>query len=396
MHKKLTSLVVNSTFLLASFAVLAASPDTARTTVYGSTQVEGTYFKPRANNSLNNTKTDGISLTDALRGRIGVVATEELDDGLKGIAKAEFQIDTADGFTDEACRTSDCSGKTGVVFTPREIMVGLKGTLGQIELGRLKSSYKYTGGVTYDPFTNSLLEARGNGAMTGGELDGYRSTIWGLTTGLDEYGHFDFLSNHFAYRSPTWHGLSLSGSYGPEQNDDSYAIAIKLQRAMYELFLARVDAGDMLKNQDNPSAGIQNEYYANKFGGQLRLKGGKHKLSFQIEKATEKVIDSANSIDVAPEITAMFAGYQGTWGRVTLVLQGGTEEYTDESLDLAGNQPEKIKYYAAGGIYKFTKTFFTFAGYRQTNKSAINGNGTAWLENGGERVASLGLRKDFM
>jgi hypothetical protein len=86
----------------------------------------------------------------------------------------------------------------------RESMVGLRGGLGTLELGRLETPYKYSGGVKYDPFVATSLEARGAGVLSLGPSNASGETnhaidedVWYLR---DSYA--DSVFNSFAVETP--------------------------------------------------------------------------------------------------------------------------------------------------------------------------------------------------
>ena len=165
MNKKIIALAVAAAFT----APMAAQ---AEVKVYGHAQVEfGTYGGGTSGGG-------GQAVVDQARGRIGFKSSEDLGNGLKAIVKAEYKTDFADG---------DSTGS--VSLSKREMLVGLKGGFGTVELGRLKSVYKYSGGVKYDPFVATTLEARGRGGMSG-------------KVGLgNAFGHNGFISDSVAYKN---------------------------------------------------------------------------------------------------------------------------------------------------------------------------------------------------
>lgn len=97
----------------------------------------------------------------------------------------------------------------------RDLMVGLKGGFGTLELGSLKSAYKYGGGVKYDPFVATMLEARnrqrrpgssGSSTATHGYADYFKSRI-GLNFG----------PRPFSRRATTSHSGGKVAVYGAVQ-----------------------------------------------------------------------------------------------------------------------------------------------------------------------------------
>ncbi|MGD8940819.1 MAG: porin [Gammaproteobacteria bacterium] len=366
--------------------VIASAEDDV--TVYGMAQVEVASIDPQGDRDTY------VDVVDNARGRLGVVATEDLGSGLKGLAKFEFKLDTADGNSSTVCEnltttapelnldtngdgvadaydhdgdgTADalpltgasCSS-TGVALTSRELFVGLKGGFGQVELGRLKSAYKYAGGVAYDPFVTTTLEARKNGGMSKGD-----------------FGHTGFVSKSVGYNSPKLGPVGLRVTYAPSEDDSAYTASAKAEFKMGEVIVALADQGDR--------AG-KNEYSAWKVGGQLRLAGGAHKLALQYEGTEQK--DATKDPAKTTKPTFVFAGYQGTFGKSTFVAQFGLNDsdVKDDPKTADKNESKDITYYALGAIYKFSKNTRVFGGYRVSDVD----------DDSGQSVISIGMRKDF-
>ncbi|WP_455212756.1 porin [Kaarinaea lacus] len=323
---------------VAALVVPAIATAEDDVTVYGMAQVEVANFDPQGEEDSY------VDVVDNARGRLGVVATEDLGSGLKGLAKFEFKLDTADGNSDTACKNDDCSETTGVALTARELFVGLKGGFGQVELGQLKSAYKYAGGIAYDPFVATTLEARKNGGMSAGV-----------------FGHNGFVSESIGYSSPKLGPVDIRATYAPSQDDSAYTASAKASFKMGEVLVALADQGD----RDSAT-----EYSAWKVGGQLRLAGGTQKISLQYEGTEKKTTTTTKP-------TYIFAGYQGTFGKSTFVAQFASNDADAENKDKT--------YYALGAIYKFSKNTRAFGGYRVTDAD----------DDSGESVISIGLRKDF-
>jgi predicted porin len=262
--------------------------------------------------------------------------SEDLGNGLKGIAQFEFKADASDNTVDNT---------SGASLSGRVSQVGLSGGFGTVVLGNLKSPYKYTGGVKYDPFVTTALEARKNGGMTSGAL-----------------GHNGFVSNLVAYASPKG-PVTASVGYGPSEDDGLVALDVKYSQGGVEAFVAYVDAGDRL---NGGVAGDDTGYSATKVGGQW--KSGPHKISGQYEMT--EATDAANN---KVEPTVLFLGYQMKMGKNTFVAQYGDTDH-DTTAD-------NTTYMALGVIHKFTKMTRLYAGYRDTSDV--------------ENVVTVGLRKDF-
>jgi predicted porin len=358
MKRNLIALAVGS----ASSVAMVAPAMAGDVTVYGRAQVElsSVSYEDEATASAvtGSTVEDGIDMVDNSMGRIGFKASEDLGNGWKGLAKFEFKTDTAD---------NDTGSK--VSLAPRESMVGLKGSQVQIELGNLKSAYKYAGGVKYDPFVASTLEARGNFGMTGKVGD-----LLNLVSGTNffgqanDFGHNSFVDNHLGIQGGSG-PIKARLTYGPEEGDGSYTLSVMFKQNNIEAFVAAVDMGDKLdQGTFTPT------YDATKFGGQFKT--GPHKISAQYEMATGED-DQGGKL----EWTNLYVDYQMKMGKNTFDVAIGQEDYDDCNGD--GCTPSFLR---IGVIHKFTKMTRVFGGYRSSDSDGADYR---------EDVVSIGLRKDF-
>jgi len=359
---------------IASVMVIPATAMAGDLIVYGQAQVE---IANTSSDKDGSSSTSNTEVLDKARGRIGIKATEDLGGKLKGIAKFEWKADTSDGDSASACKTiigTACGENTGVALTKRELLVGLKGGFGQFEGGRLRTPYKYTGGVKYDPFSASSLEARGTAAMSGKVGKG------------SGFGHNGFQSNMIGWRSPNWGGFTMQGIYGVETDDGSYSYSLKWSIPMVEIFLAGNDEGDL--DCKGKGAGCTvSSYSAFKVGGQVRLGGGNHKISFQYEDTSYN--DASNKRDPSH----IFLAYDGKFGGKThFVAQLGIADYSDKTnITNLSNVTDKAytqAYYTVGAIYKFSKQTRVFGGLKiqADDIETVNNSSTMW---------SVGIRKDF-
>ncbi len=327
-----------------SAALVASAAATAGVTVYGRAQVEVANYSvdtlpivgSGTTTKIKKSSVDGVDVLDAGgQGRIGIKASEDLGNGLKGIAKYEFKADAADNSVTSA--KGSLSG--------RDSFVGLKGSFGTVTLGNLKSPYKYAGGVKYDPFVTTALEARKHGGMTSGI-----------------YGTNGFINDLIGYSSPKG-PVTAYVAYGASENDSLVALNLKYKQGGIEAFVAYIDTGDRL---NGGVSGNDTAYSATKIGGQFKT--GPHKISLQYEDTTDT---SAANVDTSP--TVAFLGYQMKMGKNTFAIQGGQTSYDTTTDDTT--------YTAIGVIHKFSKMTRVYAGYRDTSDV--------------ENVLTVGLRKDF-
>lgn len=298
-----------------------------------------------------------IKVEDNKRGRLWVKGSEDLGNGLKANYKFEWQLNTPKGALNDGAR---------------EGWVGLSGAFGEFEAGRIRSSYKYTGGVTYDPFVTTYMEARKSGGMIGGDFgqNGFWSDsiswkkkfgafkLW-INAGLDEGDGANL-------------GASNSVGAGKGAGLGDVAVSGLYKGGNWEVFGAY--SKDDLKS--NVEGAANNSRDIKKFGGQIKVAGA-HTFSLQYE------IDDQDGNNTDSDI--LFFGYQMKMGKNVFVVQIGQ---TDHDLDA-----NDTDYYALGVIHKFTKSTRTFVGYRVSDQDddAVSGAGS---ENE-LSVLSVGLRIDF-
>lgn len=338
--------------LAVGAAVATPAVSIAEVTAYGQAQVEissiGYEDEATAIGIGNNATTeDGISVDDFARGRIGLKASEDLGNGWTGLAKFEYKTDTS---------TSD--GVSG-----RESMVGLKNSAVTIALGTLKQPYKYTGGVKYDPFVATILEARGNGGMS---KPGSDATAIGIPTGignstLNTFGHNGFASRVIGVANNSG-PVKVQFGYGPSEGDGSYSASVSFSQDAFEVFAATNSTTDL---------GDPAEFSGMKFGGMFKT--GALTLHLQIE--SNNYDNGAGSDE---DIDYMYLNANFKMGKNTFVGSFGTMESDFGDAEWT--------FMRVGAIHKFTKTTRIFGGFRSTDTDGAD------LK---EDVISVGLRKDF-
>ena len=305
---------------------------------------------------------------DNQRGRFGIMADEDLGGGLKGVARLEY--DTTNSGSETAA---------GAAPSLRRSWVGLQGGFGTFLIGTLDSPYKYVGGVKYDPFVTTNLEARRNGGMTGGNFGqngflantiSYKTSknlpveVW-VVTSLDEQGNN-------SSGGPQTSSLTGPGANTADKGD--YVISAKIGGGGWEAFLVT------LKNKDNSASGL--DYKANKVGGKLDLGGG-HTFVAQYEDTDNTVTATTKS-----EGKVLFLGYHLKMGNNTFVAQLGDGELKGTALA----NKQDWKYYTLGVNHFFSKTARFYGGYTVTDVDNLAGIAT---QDGKRKALAAGLRKDF-
>lgn len=338
--------------ITSAMAGVVAVPAWADVKVGGHAQVE----LSQEENTVPTGKTGnfkGQTVEDNSRGRFWITADEDLGNGMKGLAHYEFRVDTTGECGLEAGGAKCLTGSPNI----REKYVGLQSGVGTIKLGSVRSPYKYAGGVLWDAFVTTNLEARGQGGMTGGV-----------------FGHNNFMDNSINYTTPTMSGLVVSTTYTPDDATTGASTAT---------------SGDAAAAVEWKGAGLHaigawsrnNVVDANDVESvKLGIRGNFGMISAMVQG--ENTQDRNNTIDT----DTLFLGLQAKFGRVTGVVQLGQ---TKPKFTVPGGAPpggllDATDYQAVGGFYNFSKTFSAFGGYRNTE--------TATYQN---RALSVGLRKVF-
>jgi len=344
MNKKLIALAVGATMGVAPMAASAA-----KVTVYGHAQVEvhnsDITLTDTQNNGGASISEDFNLLTDNARGRLGVKASEKLGNGMTAIAKFEWKIDTTQGGRDNG---------------NRESFVGLKGNFGTVQLGNLKSAYKYTGGVKYDAFVATVLEARNQGGMSGSDL------------GNSSYGHNSFLENSIGYITPKMNGFQGWLTYSPDEglgnkgDDGDYSAALKYNNGPLEVGAA------IINNDDNTGAVPGNGGDGWKLIGSYKF--GNHKVMGQYES-----LDS----DALGDVDYYFLAYHFKSGNNTFIGQLGNR---DPDATGAG----ETDYYMIGMTHALSKKTRAHIGYSNSDTDNTTTQFGAELE-----TFSVGLRMIF-
>jgi len=353
MNKKLIALAVGTAMGIAPMAASAA-----KVTVYGHAQVEIHNTDITVTNNAvpaNSLSGDVNALSDNARGRFGIKASEKLGNGMTAIAKFEFRLDTT---------TNNRGG--GNTSTPRESFVGLKGNFGTVQLGNLKSAYKYTGGVKYDAFVATVLEARNQGGMSGGDL------------GNKSFGHNSFMANSIGYITPKMNGFQGWLTYSPDEtfnskgDDGDMTLSVKYNNGPMELFVKYVNNDDNVTGSSTGGDGVA-------FGGAYKF--GNHKVMGQYE-----LLDR----DALGDVDYYFLAYHFKSGNNTFVGQLGNRDPDTVSEG-------ETDYYMVGLVHALSKKTRLTIGYSNSDRDAVSAANSLGGSGQGREVETfaVGMRMIF-
>ncbi len=315
MNKKLLVAAVGATF--AALPVLSAQA--AKVKVYGKAEVEVVSI-----DSTTGAVPDRTEQGDAGgRSRWGVKASQDLGNGMKAIAKFEFKLNPSNG--------SDESN--------REQSVGLKGSFGTVKLGRLPGTYKMFGGVKWDPYTGTFMEARRSGGMSG-----------------DGWGHNGFINDMIEYTTPKGlGGVTVQAQYIVDESagdDGSYQVGFKWKGGPIEVIA--VTNNRESKDATNSKVGVRykaggftvfGQYEDVENGGSIRVNG--HKLT--------KVVDGNHAL--------LGVGYK--FGNN--VVHGNVGSFDGD----VASSPD-TDYLAVGITHFFSKKTRVYAGFANTDQDGVD------------------------
>ena len=284
-------------------------------------------------NSIDNDGTAQVTQNDNDgRGRIGFKAAEELGGGMTAFAKLEMQIDANDAEAAGGCTKN--TDNTSSVYCQRDSFVGLKAGWGSISAGRMHGAYKTAGGVKWDPFVATHLQARGNGGMAKGA-----------------YAQNGFVSQLVQYKSPKISGFQVQYQTSILSDDDDATKTGSEGDALYSIKYTGVKGLTLLMasaKQAGTTTGGTEDKVNTKFGAKYKI-GKKMAVTLQSE--------STEAASSAGDYTYLNFSYK--MGKHNFVVANGTH-----AADAADKD---VSYFAVGDVIKLSKKTHLTVGYRSTN-----------------------------
>ncbi len=375
---------MNKKILFAAVgSALAASPmiAAADVSVGGHAQVE--YFQSKVDaTGLASDKNSG--LIDNARGRFWINATEDLGGGMKALARFEFSVDTANG-GQAAAASGGPSGAAGYDTTTRGIdlrtrekYVGLSGGFGTVTAGNLHGVYKRLGGVRWDPVNATVLEARGNGGQSGGDVSAITAHNGFIPGAVKwESGATTGPVNVEVMFAPNKNGNP--GTDASDGNDFQAGVSFKPMPGL-EVIAA------LVKNKQQPST-TNSSQSLTKFGGRYNM--GPHTFWAQIEDTDvndDATFTAPTSIGIATASKGQrkynLFGYSLKAGNNLFVVQYGDAEASGTATKI------ETTYLSLAVLHSLSKNTTAHVGYRKTEaEQGTNTNETS--------VFAGGLRVNF-
>lgn len=365
-NRKLLAVAIGATLGVVPLWVQAG------VSVGGMAQVE--IGREETKNAAGATIRKETTVEDNTRGRFWISADEDLGGGMKGLAYFEFGVDTTGSCGLETVTPTGACATVAAFGNVREKWVGLKTDFGTVKLGSNRTPYRMYGGVMWDAFVTTNLEARGNGGMSGGV-----------------FGHFNYFDNSLSYETPNWGGFSAWLVYGLEDvvtatttttaDDGDYSIGVQWTGLGGDLQVIAVRNED--KNNSAGAAGDLNIEERNKLGVKYTFL-----KDYTVLAQFEQIKNDAGTTDA----DVWFLGFQARFGNVLGVVQAGNTDGRIAAstpalaaLTCGTGTNVNCDYLAVGALYYFSKTFNLTGGYRKTE-----------VDNGiQDKVWALGMRKLF-
>ncbi|MCK5359376.1 MAG: porin [Gammaproteobacteria bacterium] len=341
MNKNLIALAVGAT--IAAAPIVATQADVK---LWGRLEVELVNLDGAEFDKLNEMgDAGGMS-------RFGIDGSKDLGNGLKAIGRYAFKMDPSNGSQ----------------LSARDQWVGLKGGFGAIVLGRQPTPYKMNGGVKWDPYVATFMEARRSGGMSG-----------------DALGHNGFVNDVIAYASPKFAGIKFQVGYIADENATSAGTKPGANGTVVAGGTGTWGPIDVIvgytnyRNRAIDSLGIAggDDIKQTKIG--VRYKGNGLTAALQFEDVDNIGSIRVNGHNVTPagqtggKITFANLGYK--FGNTLIAGNYGT---TDSDTGVAD-----VDYYAIGARYFFAKKVSAYIGWAETK-----------TENS-YKLIGTGLRYDF-
>ncbi len=322
MQKKLLVMAVGATIAAAPFVAAQADVKLRGMLEVDLVSVDGGKF----NSEVQQGDAGG-------RSRVYIDASKDLGNGLKAFGRYAWKTDPSNGSQ----------------ISARDQFVGLKGGFGAVKFGRMPTPYKMNGGVKWDPYTATFLEARRSGGMSG-----------------DAFGHNGFVNDIIQYGSPKFAGIKFQVGFIADEK--ATGDKSKPKPAMNGTFLfggtgvwgpiSAIAAYQNIKQRAVGSVKGKDDVKQAKIG--IRYKANGLIAALQLED-----VDSAGSIRINGNKITSIGAAKITWGNLGYKF-GNTLITGSYGKTNADNNGQDVTYGMLGVTYFFAKKVRAYAGYAET------------------------------
>jgi len=321
MNKNLIALAVGAT--IAAAPIVATQADVK---LWGRLEVEVVGLDGGDANSQGNFDNQ-TEMGDANgMSRWGIDASKDLGNGMKAIGRYAFKMNPS-------------NGSSGGIAGARDQWVGLKGGWGAIILGRQPTAYKMNGGVKWDPYVATFMQARAGGGMSGGAL-----------------GHESFLNDVITYASPKFAGIKFQAGYVPDQTDEAdgtISIGGTGTWGPIEAIAAYTKA-NVVGDDDTEQGKIGVRYKGNGLTAAIQWEG---------VDAVGNIKVNGNTLTKVGAGDVLFLNLGYKFGNTLIAGNWGT---VDADNTAAGTPGQDVDYWAIGARYYFAKKVSTYIGFANT------------------------------
>ena len=342
MKKTLVAMAVGAT--LTAAPMIAAQADVK---IFGKLQVEVV--------NLDGGQFDSYTQQGDAGGmsRLGFDASKDLGNGLKAIGRYDFQLNPSNGSAPVA----------------REQYVGLAGGWGAFIAGRVQSPYKTYGGVKWDPFVATFMQARRAGGMSG-----------------DPTGHNGFVNDQLVYASPVMAGIKFTAHYGVDETavsdtaggaDGSWGAGVSGNWGPFEVIGAYLTYKNTTQASclPSPTCGGDSIDQA-KIGARYKGHGFTAAIQYEDVDNVGSIRVNGNRVGAVGKGKVLYTNLGYKFGN-TLIT--GAYGKTDAKSDLQ----KDIDYWMIGARYYLAKKVSTYIGYASTKQEEKY------------KMYGIGMRYDF-
>jgi predicted porin len=314
MNKNLIALAVGAT--IAAAPIVATQADVK---LWGKLQVDVV--------GLDGGDFDNLTMMGDSNGmsRFGIDGSKDLGNGLKAIGRYAFKMNPSDG-----------SG--GGISGARDQWVGLKGGWGAVIFGRQPTPYKMNGGVKWDPYVATFMQARAGGGMSGGAL-----------------GHESFVNDVMAYASPKFAGIKFQIGYVPDQTGEADGTVTAGGTGTWGPIdvIAAYTKANVVGDDDTKQGKVGVRYKGN---------GLTAAIQYEDVDAVGGIKVNGNKLTTVGAGSILFLNLGYKFGN-TLIAGNYGKTDADNVNGVAG---QDVDYWALGARYYFAKKVSTYIGYAET------------------------------
>lgn len=336
-HKHYVATVISAAALVAG-AAHSSADEAAKPLFYGNLNVS--FDEIDSEGAKNGSVVRDVNELNSNNSRIGVTHGIPLEQGLTGILKAEYRVNTDDGY-------EGANGATQKSIDPREVWAGVKGDFGQVIAGRI----------------NSPLRA------SEGRVDQFNHLYADIQTLLGGQG---YVNNAVQYSSPKIGDVVINiaqASSEDETLDDLYAASVVyIGKTIYAAAAYETNGAPVL-SLDGVTAGNADRI---QLVGSVKL--GATTLGGFIQQQSD-------SSDSDKKDTSYIINAAQVLNKVTLKAQAGVSE--------GNTSNDKRELLALGADYSLGKNAYVFANHTTVD---LNKNAGSDLS---DKVFQIGYNLSF-